>query len=151
MSIFKTQFDANRQTVLVKEKTVYELQNLSSPKLITDAMNDLFNLQNQTEEYLYCLCFDVKCRLIGIFEVSHGTVCGTIVDNRTIFQKSLMLGAVNIALVHNHPSGDPAPSMEDRIQTNAINQGAKLVGLSLLDHIVIGLNNYYSFQECGYI
>ncbi len=64
-----------------------------------------------------------------------------------LFRKALMCSAVMIVILHNHPSGDPAPSEEDRKITRQVEKGAQLLGLTLADHIVIGDNRYYSFRE----
>lgn len=64
-----------------------------------------------------------------------------------LFRKALLKNAVMMVILHNHPSGDPSPSEEDVAFTERIAQGARLLGLTLADHIVIGDNRYYSFRE----
>ena len=63
--------------------------------------------------------------------------------------EALQKNAVSIIILHNHPSGDPAPSREDRLITERIRQAGELIGIELLDHIIIGNNRYMSFREEG--
>lgn len=93
------------RTELIKEKAVNysACKKLNNPQLIVQAMNQLFDLQNMSEEYLYMLTFNNKCDLTGVFEISHGTVNSSIASPREIFNKALLVGAVNIVLVHKHP------------------------------------------------
>ena len=70
-----------------------------------------------------------------------------IVDNRILFKRLLMAGASSFIIVHNHPSGKCKPSKEDIKLTNKIKNGAELLDLELLDHIIIGRDFYYSFKK----
>ena len=74
---------------------------------------DYIRIHENAEEYMHMLCLNTKNRVIGVFEISHGTVNASIVGTREIFQKALLANAVSIILMHNHPSGDPTPSRED--------------------------------------
>lgn len=113
-------------------------------------MNQLFDLQNMSKEYLYMVTFNNKCDLTGVFEISYGTVNSSIASPREIFNKALLVGAVNIVLVHNHPSGDVEASIEDILFTKRIKNSGQLLNVELLDHIIIGAN-YTSFKELGQI
>lgn len=81
--------------------------------------------------------------------LSRGTVNASLVSPREIFVEALKYGAVSIALVHNHPSGDPTPSKEDILITKRIKEVADLVGIPLIDHIIIGDNKYISMKVRG--
>ncbi len=152
MRITKYKTKYNRETgkpELVKEKAVNlkDFIDLCRPERIVHMMNEVFDLQNETEEYLYMLVFDSKMNCKGVFEVSHGTGQGTYVDPRAIFMKALLGGAVSIVLVHNHPSGDTNPSKEDIETTKRIKAAGKLLNVPLLDHIIIGSGTYFSLRE----
>ena len=137
-----------RKPYLVKDVSVnYPQKSLHSPGLIVDAMNEIFDIKNMSEEYLYLLTRDCKAKLIGIFEVLHGTVNTSVASNREIFMKALLAGASNIVLVHNHPSGDCEPSKEDYNVTRCVKQASTILGINLLDHIVIGDGCFFSFKE----
>ena len=83
--------------------------------------------------------------------LSEGTVNRSIISPREVFIEALRCDAVNIALLHNHPSGDPEPSENDIIVTNRIIKAGELLGIGLLDHIVMGDGTYVSMLERGYI
>lgn len=113
---------------------------------VVDFIKRKLKLQDYAEEYFYCLCFDNAGHLNGCFEVSHGTVNGSLVSAREVLQKALMLGAVSIILTHNHPSGDPTPSGEDVNTTKRIESASEIIGIQLLDHIVVGHFGSYSMK-----
>ena len=89
------------------------------------------------------------CSLIREQTVSTGTVNASLVSPREIFIEALRHEAVYILLLHNHPSGDPRPSSEDRRLTEQIRDMGEQMGIRLADHIIIGDNRYYSFRENG--
>lgn len=132
---------------LVKDFSVnYSCEKLLHPDDITEMMNDIFKANKQTEEICHILCLNQKMKVQWIFEVSRGTVNSSCLNPREIFMKALLCGAVSIIVVHNHPSGDTAPSKEDINVTKRIKKAGEIIGIGLLDHIIIG-DGYYSFLE----
>ena len=105
------------------------------------------DLRHLTRENLVLMLLDNKCRMIKDITVSIGSVNQTIASPRDIFMEALKYGAVYIILVHNHPSGDCTPSNNDLQCTAQLFNAGKLMGIPLIDHIIIGDNNYYSFKE----
>ena len=91
----------------------------------------------------------MKNRLLIKAEVSKGTLSGSLAHPREVFHVAIRNMAAAIILLHNHPSGDPAPSPEDRKVTLQISEAGKLLGIPLLDHIIIGNGRYYSFKDAG--
>ena len=81
--------------------------------------------------------------------ISKGTVNASLVSPRELFLSALRFHAVNLILVHNHPSGDAAPSQADIDLTRRVQQAGELLGVHILDHIIIGDCQYFSFQEEG--
>ena len=81
--------------------------------------------------------------------VSQGTVNASVVSPREIFIEALKYHAVNLIVVHNHPSGDVTPSPNDITATQAISEAGRTVGIPLLDHLIVGNNAYLSFREQG--
>lgn len=144
---YRTELDENRHNILVKEKAFnYQCNNLTSPDIIVELLNDCFHLNKMAEEYLYMIALDTKCHPLGIFEISHGTVNLSLVTPREIFIRAILCGATYIILSHNHPSGVVTPSKEDREIYKRIKESGKLIGIELLDNIIIG-DGYYSFLE----
>lgn len=104
-------------------------------------------LRHEEQEVLLCMMLDTKNHLLGEKRMFLGTVNASLVSPRELFLEALRFQAVNIILVHNHPSGDPTPSREDLQITQRVRQGGELLGIHLLDHIIIGEHAYVSFQE----
>lgn len=149
---YRTELDQNKHNILVKESAVnYEVSNLNSPNIIVEALNDCYGLNRLAEEHMYMIALSTKNKPLGVFEVSHGTVDASLCNSREIFIRLLLVGASSFVLAHNHPSGDCNPSKADIATTKRINDGAKLVGINLLDHIIVGDTTYHSFRENGLI
>ncbi|MBD5136901.1 MAG: DNA repair protein RadC [Lachnospiraceae bacterium] len=121
--------------------------NLSDPASIADYyMEDLRHLER---EQLILVMMNTKNRLIRDTVMTTGTVNASLVSTREVFVEALKCSAVYIVLVHNHPSGDPTPSREDIINTKQIKDAGNLIGITLLDHIIIGDNKYISLRQRG--
>lgn len=133
---------------LVKEKTTrYSAQRLDNQETIMDCMNTVFQSNRQTEEYMWLLCFNSKLHLQGVFEVSHGTINGTVAEPAQIYKKALLCNANSIVLVHNHPSGDCTPSQDDIQITQRISKAGAILNIKLLDHLIIAGETYSSWKE----
>ena len=138
---------------LVKEQTArYECPNqLISPSDVAKLLNDIFMLNRATEEKMVMVCLDVKCRPIGVFEISVGNLSSSIVHPREIFKRAILANAYSIIIAHNHPSNDGTASNEDILITKRINEAGKLMGINLLDHLIITYDSHYSLKEQGYL
>jgi DNA repair protein RadC len=92
---------------------------------------------------------NIKCNLISIEEISVGSLNASIVHPREVFNPAIRKSSASIIMVHNHPSGDPTPSSEDKAITVRINEAGKLIGIELADHIIIGDGRFVSMKEKG--
>ena len=110
-------------------------------------------LRDAKKECFHIILLDVKNKPIDNIEISKGSIDASIVDPREIIKEATWQSASSIILVHNHPSGETEPSVEDTRITNTIVDACKLVGIKVLDHIIIGRNkeDYYSFANKGLI
>jgi len=151
ITLYKTLFDKTERTpCLVKETaTNYGGETLNNPCAIARMLRDVFQHDLETEEVVYLLCFDTKYKPIGVFQLSKGTVGLSCINPREVYMKALLCGAVTIVVAHNHPSGDPTPSTSDIDSTQRTLEAGKMLGVKLTDSIIIGNNEYYSFQEEG--
>lgn len=104
-------------------------------------------LRHRKTECVIVACLDGKGELTYDEKISEGSVKMSLISPREIFLQALKHEAVNIILVHNHPSGDPTPSKADEILTENVAMAGKQMDIPLLDHIVIGDNCYFSFRE----
>ena len=118
---------------------------------VTIARYFMERLRHEEQEHLYVLTMDNRNHLLGEYLVSLGTATSALVSPREIFLEALKQRALGVVLVHNHPSGDPSPSLCDMEITERIFEAGSIVGIELLDHIVIGDQKYYSFREQGLI
>lgn len=107
------------------------------------------DMRHKEREELILIMMNSKNKFLHDVVLSRGTVNSSLVSPREIFVEALKYGTVSIALVHNHPSGDPAPSKEDILVTRRIKEVADLVGIPLIDHIIIGDNKYISMKVRG--
>lgn len=152
VTTYKTRLTYEGRAVLEKEKSVNcpDLsRKMKSPEDIADFGRKYLRMHEETEEYMYMLCFNTKLILIGVFEISHGNVNSSIVGTREVMQKALLANAVSIILMHNHPSGDCTPSQPDIDVTKRLVEAGKIVGVEVLDHLIIGRNRYCSLKERG--
>ncbi|MGK2907531.1 MAG: JAB domain-containing protein [Desulfuromonadales bacterium] len=106
-------------------------------------------LSRETKEHFWAVHLDSKNRLLCLDQVSTGSLNASIVHPREVYKSALLSSAAALLLVHNHPSGDPTPSAEDREITMRLKAVSELLGIRLLDHIVIGDGRHYSFADQG--
>lgn len=107
------------------------------------------DMRHLMREQVRLLLFDSKGHLIKDVLLSSGTVSMSLLSPRDVFMEALRYGAVQFIVAHNHPSGDPTPSTEDRHVTESIFHFGKQLELPLIDHIIIGDCRYFSFKEQG--
>ena len=115
----------------------------------TIALYYMEQLRHNTKEQIVLIMLDSACHMIKDKIISIGTVNTALYSPREILFEALRNNAVNIILMHNHPSGDPKPSTSDMEATVRIRDAGNLVGIPLLDHIIVGDRNYYSFKREG--
>lgn len=131
---------------MVREgSTKYENRKIETP---FDAYVLLKNfLEDSDREKLLVVCLDTKNQPINICTVSVGTLNSSLVHPREVFKTAILSNSNQIMLAHNHPSGISAPSNEDKAMTNRIKDAGVILGIELIDHIIIGSNEYFSFKE----
>lgn len=107
-------------------------------------------------EKFWALCLNRKNRLLRRIEVTSGTATNSLVHPREVFRDAIREGAAALICVHNHPSGDPAPSAADIQVTRQLREAAKVISIDLLDHVIVGRKHadpsglgYYSFRSAG--
>lgn len=138
----------------VRDRSPVSAPILDSPDLVSDFMRR--DAEELEVEKFWTLCLNRKNRLIKKVEITSGTASNSLVHPREVYREAIRQGASAVICVHNHPSGDPAPSAADIKVTRQLRESAKVIGIDLLDHIVVGNREhdprsvgYYSFQESG--
>lgn len=151
---YKTKLTEKQRVVLEKEVSVYcpEVdRKMNAPDKIVKLAREYLRMHELPEEYMYMVCMNTKLDMTGVFEISHGNVNSSVVGTREVFQKALLANAVSVIFMHNHPSGDSAPSREDIKVTERLMEAGNILGIQVLDHIVIGRPGFTSLKEKGYM
>jgi DNA repair protein RadC len=122
----------------------YQL-SMETPSAIADYYME--QLRHERQEVFMGAFFDAKCKFLGDSQITRGSSNAALIAPSELFRRALLCNAALIIVLHNHPSGDPSPSEQDYRVTEELFFGARLLGMELSDHIVIGDNRYYSFRE----
>ena len=128
-----------------KRKAVEQMVAFHEPKEIAAYYQE--DMRHREQEQFRVMLFNTKQVLLRDILISKGTVNASLATPREIFIEALRYQAVSLILVHNHPSGDPTPSRADILLTKRLKEAGDLVGITLIDHIVIGDRRYLSFRE----
>ena len=133
-------------------KETYAQAKIDTPELVYELLSA--EMRSLHKESLRVLLLDTRYRLLRIEQVSLGTLNESIAHPREVFRPAVISSAFAVIVVHNHPSGDPAPSQADHGLTRRLAEAAELLQIKLLDHIIIGAPAegrppYFSFREAG--
>lgn len=132
------------------------LTSQAREKSTISSAQDVFDLLIPTmryldKEYFKAVLLDTKNKVLQIKDISIGSLNSSIVHPRELFKAAIKVSSAAIILVHNHPSGNPAPSPEDQEVTKRLWEAGQILGIKVLDHIIIGDNRYISLKEKGII
>jgi DNA repair protein RadC len=127
-----------------------EMFPINSPEEAAEYCKSCFkkSMLDWREEFIL-ICLSKGHKIIAHYPISSGGITGTVADVRMILQLALLSNATGIILSHNHPSGTLKPSEGDKESTNKIMKACKYHDISLLDHIIVTSEGYYSFSEKG--
>ena len=147
---------------LLLESAMYELKVIRErrtdalPRRVVRNAREIYELfqprfvRADREEFLV-VPLDAKNAILGFHVVSVGSLTASLVHAREVFKVAILANAAALVFVHNHPSGDPTPSPQDIVLTKRLAEVGDLIGITVLDHIVMGDNRYVSFVEDGYL
>lgn len=159
-TLFGTNVTAPQRLQLKQIKAVYEVLNVreeitnylktgtrfTAPAQIYNAFSFLME---ETKEMFITLHLDGKNRIICMDLVSIGSLNQSIVHPREVFKTACLSNAAALILIHQHPTGDPSPSSEDIAITRRLKEAGEIMGIKILDHIIVGDDEYLSFVERG--
>jgi DNA repair protein RadC len=128
---------------LVRERSIPYKAGLDGPQVVYDFCRHYF--KDKDREYAIVLALDVKNQIIGINVVAVGTLDAALVHPREVFKFAILANASVIIFAHNHPTGNTDPSSDDITLTHKLNEAGELLQIKLLDSIIIGGANVYSF------
>ena len=124
-----------------------ERPTIHSPQDVANLL--MPELRDVKKEHLKSLLLDTKNGVLKVITVSVGILDSSLVHPREVFKDAIAASAAAIIVAHNHPSGDPTPSTEDRRITQRLVESGQLLGIELLDHLIIGDNRWVSMKERG--
>lgn len=129
----------NFKIQLVRDgSSLYNTNTISCPEDAAAVASAHFEELATDREVFAVLLLNTKNKVIGIHDVSVGSLTASVVHPREVFKAACLANAASIILTHNHPSGDPAPSKEDISITSRLVQAGRLMDIPVLDHIIIG-------------
>jgi DNA repair protein RadC len=121
--------------------------NIKDPQSVVKAIRA--SIKDKAKEHFKLILLNPRNKIIGISTVSVGTLNTSLAHPREIFKEAIIHNAMSVVLAHNHPSGDPEPSEDDLKITKRLVEAGKILGIEIIDHIIIGKNNFCSFKEKG--
>jgi DNA repair protein RadC len=142
----KACFELGKRENLEPESIHFDIKN---PESVVKAIRA--SIKDKAREHFKLILLNPRNKIIGISTISIGTLNASLVHPREVFKDAITHSAASVVLAHNHPSGDPEPSDDDLKITKKLVDSGKILGIEVLDHIVIGKNNFYSFKERGLI
>lgn len=122
---------------------------VSSPNGVKEFARKHMEMHMLPEEHFVTVMVNAKGCVTGYTEISHGLLSSAPVHPREVFKPAVVQNASAVVLVHNHPSGDPRPSEDDIKTTKRLVEAGELLGIKVLDHVIIGYTDSYSFAENG--
>ena len=136
----------------VKTKLVVEGRGQYKPLRLSnsrDVYNAFKNLRDSDREKFYSILLDTKNKVIGVDMVSQGSGSSSLVHPAEVYKSALLASAASVIFVHSHPSGDPEPSISDKELTRQLKEAGDLLAIEVLDHVIIGRGEFYSFADKG--
>lgn len=135
---------------LGKRRRSAEIIQRKSIRSSKEAFESVYALASDLSyEKFWIILLDQAQQILRIAEISEGGITGTVADPKKIFRLALETGATNLILCHNHPSGQLKPSQADTHLTQKIFSAGKLLDINVLDHIIVGRDDYFSFADNG--
>ncbi|OGX44086.1 MAG: hypothetical protein A3G38_01465 [Omnitrophica WOR_2 bacterium RIFCSPLOWO2_12_FULL_51_8] len=135
--------------ILYLEKGLQNKDLLSSPAIVYDYLKA--SLKGSTDEEFKTVFLDGRNQMITVETLKTGTVNRSVVYPRKVVERALYNHATGVIIAHNHPAGTLKPSEDDYTITRAIKDALKTVDIALLDHVIVGNNDYYSFRNNNWV
>jgi len=120
---------------------------LNNPRAVFEYLAP--RMSHLDHEQFQVILLNAKNNVLDVESISEGTLTASLVHPREVFKPAIRRAAHAVILVHNHPSGDPTPSREDREITRRLAESGRILGIEVLDHLVIGDGRFVSFRERG--
>ena len=151
INFYDARLKDDKTTVIVKEKTIDYDKDIrtDNPGDIAKLMRNVLEMDRLAEEHCYMIVMNNACKLLGVFFISKGTVNSSLISAREVYMRALLIGGSMIIIIHNHPSNRVEPTEIDIETSINIKKAGDIIGIPLIDHIIIGGKDYFSFSENG--
>ena len=143
-TVFETRFSRVGESATHYQSAVIN-SSAAGCRWAKDCLGGYFDDKLDQEEFLIAT-LDTKLRVRRVVRITRGTLDASLVHPREVFRAAIADAAASILLIHNHPSGDPTPSWQDREVTRRLKEVGEIVGINVLDHIIVG-NHVVSLAE----
>lgn len=138
----KASFELGKREELDVEIKDFDIKN---PEAVVKVIRA--SIKDKAKEHFKLILLNTRNRIIGITNISVGTLNANLVHPREVFKDAITHNAASVVLVHNHPSGDPEPSEDDLKITKRLIEAGKILGIEVVDHIIVAKNRFLSFKE----
>ena len=128
-----------------EEKAIADKRPVTSPEMVYQLMLPV--LKNLDHEECWALFLNKACFVLGKEMITSGSLESTLVDSGKILRRAIEKQSAYVVLVHNHPSGSPLPGSADIHQTDSVRNALASVGISLMDHVIVAEDSFFSFSE----
>lgn len=132
---------------LKKLQSKFPVQEISNSKCASDFIRKFYTNDIEIFESSFLLMLNSSNKTIGYAKISQGGISGTVIDVRIVAKYAIESLATGVILAHNHPSGKLRPSNSDKIITEKIKNGLKILDVTLLDHLIITKDGFFSFTD----
>lgn len=133
----------------IQQNFHYERPTIRYPRDVATLL--MPEMSQLTQEHFICLFLNTKNHVTGKETIFVGSLDASIVHPREVFKEAIRRSSASVICVHNHPSGDPTPSREDIAVTKTLQEAGELIGITVLDHVIIGDGRFTSLKEQGYL
>ena len=131
----------------LSERAAQTLEKVEGPEDV--ARYVIPSLRFEQKEHFLAMFLDIRNRILTLSTISVGSLTSSIAHPREVFREAIRYSAASVILVHNHPSGDPAPSREDIQLTKQMMKAGEIMGIPVLDHVVVAGDNFVSLKEAN--
>lgn len=136
-------------TYLVRETTAASAEVIQTDDDAVRLFREVFDFDHLDREVFAAAALNTKNRVLGVWQVSVGSLNATVVHPREVFRQAVMLSAASLVVGHNHPSGDPEPSGADIQLTRRLVKAGDVLGIEVFDHVVTGDTEHVSLRSRG--
>lgn len=135
--------------VVKESNAVYDVpKSICSTRDSANVFTDVMRIQDEAQEVFVACYLDTRNRIMGIQEISRGTLTASLVSPREVFKGAVLSNAAKVIVAHNHPSGSPEPSPEDLKITERLVKAGRILDIMVLDHIIVGTkDDWVSLME----